>query len=70
MIDRLGLNRSRIAAMADGIKQVSSLDDPVGQVMDDWKRPNGMSIRQIRVPIGVIGIIFESRPNVTLSLIQ
>ena len=65
MIDRLGLNRSRIAAMADGIKQVSSLDDPVGQVMDDWKRPNGMSIRQIRVPIGVIGIIFESRPNVT-----
>ena len=65
MIDRLGLNRSRIEAMADGIKQVSSLDDPVGQVMDDWKRPNGMSIRQIRVPIGVIGIIFESRPNVT-----
>ena len=65
MIDRLGLNRSRIEAMADGIKQVSSLDDPVGQVMDDWKRPNGMNIRQIRVPIGVIGIIFESRPNVT-----
>ena len=65
MIDRLGLNRSRIEAMADGIKQVSSLDDPVGQVMDDWKRPNGMRIRQIRVPIGVIGIIFESRPNVT-----
>ena len=65
MIDRLGLNRSRIEAMADGIKQVSSLDDPVGQIMDDWKRPNGMSIRQIRVPIGVIGIIFESRPNVT-----
>ena len=65
MIDRLGLNRSRIEAMADGIIQVSSLDDPVGQVMDDWKRPNGMSIRQIRVPIGVIGIIFESRPNVT-----
>ena len=65
MIDRLGLNSSRIEAMADGIKQVSSLDDPVGQVMDDWKRPNGMSIRQIRVPIGVIGIIFESRPNVT-----
>ena len=65
MIDRLGLNSSRIEAMADGIKQVSSLDDPVGQVMDDWKRPNGMRIRQIRVPIGVIGIIFESRPNVT-----
>ena len=65
MIDRLGLNRSRIEAMVDGIKQVSSLDDPVGQIMDDWKRPNGMSIRQIRVPIGVIGIIFESRPNVT-----
>ena len=65
MIDRLGLNRSRIEAMADGIIQVSSLDDPVGQVMDDWKRPNGMRIRQIRVPIGVIGIIFESRPNVT-----
>ena len=65
MIDRLDLNQSRIEAMANGIKQVASLSDPVGEIMDDWQRPNGMNIKQIRVPIGVIGIIFESRPNVT-----
>ncbi|HAA86704.1 MAG TPA: gamma-glutamyl-phosphate reductase, partial [Verrucomicrobiales bacterium] len=47
--------------IADGIRQVASLPDPVGQIMDDWERPNGMRIRQLRVPIGVIGIIYESR---------
>jgi len=65
MIDRLRLDGSRVESIADGIRQVASLPDPVGQIMDDWERPNGMQIRQIRVPIGVIGIIYESRPNVT-----
>jgi len=65
MIDRLKLDETRVESMADGIRQVASLPDPVGQIMDDWERPNGMQIRQIRVPIGVIGIIYESRPNVT-----
>ncbi|MDB4711901.1 glutamate-5-semialdehyde dehydrogenase [Verrucomicrobiales bacterium] len=65
MIDRLRLDESRLGSIADGIRQVASLPDPVGQVMDDWERPNGMRIRQLRVPIGVIGIIYESRPNVT-----
>ena len=65
MIDRLRLDESRVESIADGIRQVASLPDPVGQIMDDWERPNGIQIRQIRVPIGVIGIIYESRPNVT-----
>ena len=65
MIDRLRLDESRVESIADGIRQVASLPDPVGQIMDDWERPNGMRIRQLRVPIGVIGIIYESRPNVT-----
>jgi glutamate-5-semialdehyde dehydrogenase len=65
MLDRLRLDESRIAAMADGIAQVATLPDPVGQVIDSWERPNGLRIEQIRVPIGTIGIIYESRPNVT-----
>ena len=65
MIDRRRHDESRVGSIADGIRQVASLPDPVGQVMDDWERPNGMRIRQLRVPIGVIGIIYESRPNVT-----
>ena len=65
MIDRLTLNPKRIAAMADGIRQVAALPDPVGQVITQWTRPNGLRISKIRVPIGVVGIIYESRPNVT-----
>lgn len=65
MLDRLMLDEKRIDAMAAGIEQVSTLPDPVGQVMDAWKRPNGIQIAQVRVPIGTIGIIYESRPNVT-----
>lgn len=65
MLDRLTLDEKRIEAMAAGIDQVATLDDPVGQVMDAWERPNRMRIEQIRVPIGTIGIIYESRPNVT-----
>ena len=65
MLDRLKLDDARIAAMATGIDQVAGLPDPVGQVMDKWTRPNGIEIEQVRVPIGTIGIIYESRPNVT-----
>ena len=65
MIDRLTLNPKRIAAMADGIRQVAALPDPVGQVITQWTRPNGLRISKVRVPIGVVGIIYESRPNVT-----
>ena len=65
MIDRLRLDQKRVEAIADGIRQVATLPDPVGEVMDVWNRPNGIMIKQIRVPIGVIGIIYESRPNVT-----
>lgn len=65
MLDRLTLDEKRIEAMAAGIDQVATLDDPVGQILDSWERPNGIRIEQIRVPIGTIGIIYESRPNVT-----
>jgi glutamate-5-semialdehyde dehydrogenase len=65
MLDRLMLNDARIEAMAAGIDQVATLPDPAGQTLDAWERPNGIRIEQIRVPIGTIGIIYESRPNVT-----
>ena len=65
MIDRLKLDSKRIAEMADGIRQVAGLPDPVGEVIKAWTRPNGLRISKVRVPIGVIGIIYESRPNVT-----
>ncbi len=65
MIDRLRLDAERIDAIAAGIEKVAQLDDPVGEQLDLWTRPNGMEIEKIRVPIGVIGIIYESRPNVT-----
>jgi glutamate-5-semialdehyde dehydrogenase len=65
MIDRLTLNPKRLAAMADGVRQVAALPDPVGETIREWTRPNGLQIQKVRVPIGVIGIIYESRPNVT-----
>ena len=65
MVDRLRLNEARIGAMADGIAAVAALADPVGQVIDMATRPNGLALSRVRVPIGVIGIIYESRPNVT-----
>ena len=64
-IDRLRLTPDRISGMADGIRQVAALEDPVGEILRDWTRPNGIRIQKIRTPIGVIGIIYESRPNVT-----
>jgi glutamate-5-semialdehyde dehydrogenase len=65
MIDRLTLDPNRLAAIAQALREVAALPDPVGEVLADWTRPNGIHIRKVRVPIGVIGIIFESRPNVT-----
>jgi glutamate-5-semialdehyde dehydrogenase len=65
MMDRLTLNPKRLADIAQALREVAELPDPVGEVLADWKRPNGLRIRKVRVPIGVIGIIFESRPNVT-----
>jgi len=64
-LDRLALDERRIAAMADGLDVVRALADPVGTVTERWTRPNGMTIERVRVPIGVVGIIYESRPNVT-----
>jgi glutamate-5-semialdehyde dehydrogenase len=65
MIDRLRLDGDRIAAMANGIEEIADLPDPVGRVLAHWQRPNGLDISRIATPIGVIGIIYESRPNVT-----
>ena len=65
MLDRLALNESRIAGMADGLRQVAALPDPVGRVLSTVERPNGLVIRKVSVPMGVIAIIYESRPNVT-----
>jgi glutamate-5-semialdehyde dehydrogenase len=65
MIDRLTLNDKRISEMAQGLVEVAALPDPVGEVVKMWQRPNGMTVGKMRVPIGVIGIIYESRPNVT-----
>jgi glutamate-5-semialdehyde dehydrogenase len=65
MIDRLTLNVERIKAMADGLREVAALPDPVGEVLGIRRRPNGMEVGKMRVPIGLIGIIYESRPNVT-----
>ena len=64
-VDRLRLSESRVAAMAGGLRQVVALADPVGQTVDGWVRPNGLEIRQVRVPLGVVGIVYENRPNVT-----
>jgi glutamate-5-semialdehyde dehydrogenase len=65
MIDRLTLNPNRIAAIAKGLCEVAVLEDPVGKILSEWDRPNGLHIKRISVPLGVIGIIYESRPNVT-----
>jgi glutamate-5-semialdehyde dehydrogenase len=64
-IDRLTLDQSRVAAMAKSLRDIAALPDPVGQVITSWTRPNGLQFSRVRVPLGVIGIIYESRPNVT-----
>src|SRR5579864_8305403 len=69
MRDRLLLTAERVRAMAAGMQEVASLADPVGEIIREWKRPNGLLIRKVRVPLGVIGIIYESRPNVTVDTV-
>ena len=64
-LDRLTLDAQRVEAMAAGIDVVRKLKDPVGTVLTSWRRPNGMRIERVRVPLGVVGVIYESRPNVT-----
>jgi len=65
MLDRLLLDAGRVESMAVSLEEIAALDDPIGQVMAAWERPNGLVIQRVRVPLGVIGIIYESRPNVT-----
>ncbi len=65
MLDRLALDETRVAAMVEGLSAIAEQPDPVGQVIAEWDRPSGLHIRRVRTPIGVVGVIFESRPNVT-----
>ena len=65
LVDRLTLTRPRVEAMAAGLDEIAALPDPVGETISSWRRPNGLEIAQVRIPIGVVGIIYESRPNVT-----
>ncbi len=64
-IDRLSLSAERVGAMAEGLRTVAALPDPVGEVLDGWSRPNGLRVTRVRVPLGVVGVIYENRPNVT-----
>lgn len=68
-LDRLTLTESRIAAMAEGLREIAALPDPVGTEVESWRRPNGIEIARVRVPLGVIGFIYESRPNVTADAV-
>ena len=65
MLDRLKLDDGRVRAMADGIRAIAELKDPIGEVIANWDRPNGLNIERVRTPLGAIGVIYESRPNVT-----
>ena len=67
MLDRLYLDKKRIAAMAQGVREIAKLDYPVGRILDEWQRPNGLTIQRVATPLGLIGVIFESRPNVTID---
>ncbi|WP_010530027.1 glutamate-5-semialdehyde dehydrogenase [Lentibacillus jeotgali] len=67
LIDRLVLNEQRINDMADALKQQAALSDPIGEVLESWDRPNGINIEKVRVPLGVVGMIYEARPNVTVD---
>ena len=69
MRDRLLLTPERIAAMVAGVREVAELPDPVGETLAEWIRPNGLRIRKVRVPLGVVGVIYESRPNVTVDTV-
>ncbi|MFL2795613.1 MAG: glutamate-5-semialdehyde dehydrogenase [Paracoccaceae bacterium] len=65
LMDRLLLNEERIGSMIDGLEAIANQDDPIGEIIEAWRRPNGLEIKRVRTPLGVIGVIYESRPNVT-----
>jgi glutamate-5-semialdehyde dehydrogenase len=65
LLDRLTLTEARLAGVAEGLEQIATLPDPLGETISSWRRPNGLAISQVRIPLGVVGIIYESRPNVT-----
>jgi glutamate-5-semialdehyde dehydrogenase len=67
LLDRLSLNTSRITAIAEGLREIIDLEDPIGDVLEEFARPNGLLVRKVRVPLGLIGIIYEARPNVTVD---
>src|SRR3954467_3304547 len=67
LLDRLSLDAGRVAAMADGVRQVAALDDPVGEVVEGRRLANGLDIRKVRVPLGVVAVVYEARPNVTID---
>lgn len=67
LLDRLALNENRLKDMVEGLRQVAELPDPVGEVIETWTRPNGLSIDKVRVPMGVVGMVYEARPNVTVD---
>jgi glutamate-5-semialdehyde dehydrogenase len=66
-LDKLRLDESRVAGMAAGIRQIANLPDPVGEVIEGWRLPNGLDVRKVRVPLGVVGVVYEARPNVTID---
>ena len=65
LLDRIALDANRIAAMAKGLREVAALPDPVGEIVKMWRRPNGLQVGKMRIPLGVIAMIYEARPNVT-----
>jgi glutamate-5-semialdehyde dehydrogenase len=67
VVDRLAMDEARIAATADGVRQVVALKDPIGQIIEGWTLPNGLRVEKVRVPLGVVGVIYEGRPNVTVD---
>ena len=66
-MDRLALDAARVAAMADGARAIAALPDPVGEVIDGFRLPNGLDVRKVRVPLGVVAVVYEARPNVTID---
>ena len=67
LMDRLALDEGRVAAMAAGVREIVALPDPVGEVLDGFRLPNGLDVRKVRVPLGVVAVVYEARPNVTID---
>src|ERR671925_123743 len=67
LMDRLALDEARVAAMATGVREIVALPDPVGEVLDGFRLPNGLDVRKVRVPLGVVAVVYEARPNVTID---